>query len=184
MQGAVASLIGLHGQIADLIRTARKANLGNEKNVDFVAALRNVVNLEFAGEFETIAWTVETIPRLDEVSGEIILGAAREVIRNAAVHGRGDEPKRLLHLGITIQQTNSLDLVISDDGIGLYSYLVPSKGSGNGLALHSTLLAIIGGHLTADPLSSGGTQVIISVPAQLVILHEPIPENASDTPRN
>jgi signal transduction histidine kinase len=164
VQDAVSSLIGLHGEIADLIYTAHNSKPVAENNVDFASTLQNMVNSEFAGEFETVTWNIESISPLDKMSGEIILGAVREVIRNAAIHGRGNEPKRILNLKISIKYTNQLDLMICDDGVGLAPHQKSIMGSGNGLALHGTLLAIIGGNLTVERGADVGTMVLISVP--------------------
>ena len=165
IQVAVTSLIELHGQISELIHSARKSNAVNAPNIDFVTMLQNLVETEFQDEFEAISWALLAAPQLDKVSGEILLGAAREVIRNAAVHGRGNNSKRTVQLAITIQLVDSLNLIVSDNGVGLNFAIPTSKGSGNGLALHSTLLAIIGGYLSAEPLAAGGTKVTISIPA-------------------
>jgi signal transduction histidine kinase len=71
-----------------------------------------------------------------------------------------------------------MKLTITDDGVGFGSspaaYAIPargngaaaflSRGSGNGLALHGTLLALVGGRLTVDSPPEGGTLLTIAVP--------------------
>ena len=57
-------------------------------------------------------------------------------------------------------------LTIADNGVGIHagtSSAVPGK-SGNGLALHSTLLAMVGGYLTVTSPRTGGTVVRIVAP--------------------
>jgi len=142
----------------------------NVEDVDLVNLIQKAVTTDFGNEFETITWNIEPIQRFDKTSSEIILGAVREVVRNAAVHGRGIQFQRLLHLKISIRQDKSVELIICDDGVGLNSSLSATQGSGNGLSLHNTLLAIIGGQLIAETLPSGGTQVMLSIPAQRFVL--------------
>jgi len=170
LQYAVDSLIEVHGKIADLIHTSRIIMSKNVEDVDLVNLIQKAVTTDFGNEFETITWNIEPIQRFDKTSSEIILGAVREVVRNAAVHGRGIQFQRLLHLKISIRQDKSVELIICDDGVGLNSSLSATQGSGNGLSLHNTLLAIIGGQLIAETLPSGGTQVMLSIPAQRFVL--------------
>jgi two-component sensor histidine kinase len=86
------------------------------------------------------------------------------VIRNSAVHGRGGDENRPLHLRIQVQQASALTIKIWDDGIGLGSNH-QSQGSGSGLALHSTLLATVGGTLSLHSFGNSGTEVTISLPS-------------------
>jgi signal transduction histidine kinase len=145
---------------------------------------------EFAGSFEQITWTglvtTESTHREEQVSkifvepviGEVVLGAARETMRNAAAHARGDKAERPLRLTIGLHQATDnreLVLTIADDGVGIKSEGIgstrgavapedSSHGSGHGLALHSTLLAMVGGYLTIARGPQAGTCVKITVP--------------------
>jgi signal transduction histidine kinase len=106
---------------------------------------------------------------LDPVVGEVILGAARETIRNAAAHGRGGKADRPLRLQIDLcAGGDEFILTIADNGVGIDAGRANAAsfpgGSGNGLALHSTLLAMVGGYLTVEAPPEGGTLVRITVP--------------------
>ena len=95
-----------------------------------------------------------------------MVGAAREVIRNAALHGRGGKTNFPLRLDITLcAEPRKLVLTIQDNGVGIdpSREATPRGGSGSGLALHSTLLAMVGGYLTVEALEAGGASVIITV---------------------
>ena len=131
-----------------------------------MAALQSIVTTEFTSEFEAISWQITEIPSVDPLIGDVVLGVVREVIRNAAVHGRGDQACRSLHLGIKVLLTDVIQIQIEDDGVGIGS--APSNatpiGSGGGLALHSTLLAMMGGSLLVEPRSGAGTRATISIP--------------------
>jgi signal transduction histidine kinase len=137
-----------------------------------VGGLQTLLNTEFAHQFEEIHWhsnaeseeSEDSAVYVDAVTGEIVLGAAREVIRNAALHGRGDRPTMPLRLEISLcVQTTELLLSIRDNGVGIGAAATHPSGSGNGLALHSTLLAMVGGYLTVDSLTKEGTLVRIVV---------------------
>ncbi len=59
-------------------------------------------------------------------------------------------------------------MTIADNGVGMDSGRANGAsapgGSGHGLALHSTLLAMVGGYLTVESPPEGGTLVRITVP--------------------
>ena len=96
-----------------------------------------------------------TIPTL---TAEVIFYAAREAVRNAAKHGRGEGD---FCLQIQAHWQDGLELVVEDNGIGLEA-TSPNSGSGQGLALHSTMMAVIGGELSVDSLPGEFTRVILN----------------------
>jgi signal transduction histidine kinase len=93
-------------------------------------------------------------------ASEVIFSAAQEAIRNAARHGRGGDAQRKLHLDVALQNGSGLKIVISDDGVGRPIDPIESE-SGSGLRFHSAMLAVIGGTLSVEDRSGGGTQVVI-----------------------
>jgi two-component sensor histidine kinase len=103
--------------------------------------------------------------------------AARELVRNAADHARGDQLERDLCLEVHLALAKELCLVIEDNGIGyqqdadtsINSELSRRKGSGNGLRIHSALLAAVGASLEISNRPEGGTRAVIRVshPAQI-----------------
>lgn len=88
---------------------------------------------------------------------EVISGAIHEGLRNAAIHGRGEVPGRALHISITVCTVEGLSITLADDGVGLGATTGAAGGSRQGLALHSTLMAVIGGSLELRPGVAGGT---------------------------
>jgi signal transduction histidine kinase len=54
-----------------------------------------------------------------------------------------------------------LEIGIEDNGVGLNTPGASSMGSGSGLALHSTLLAVVGGSLEIDSKQGEYTRVRI-----------------------
>lgn len=171
-QDAIRTLTELHRQISDLIHVSG-GTFAAGPNGDLVLALRMMINDEFDEAFSAVTWrTAPTVPALDPLVQEVMLAAAREAVRNAALHGRGDQPDRPLNMIIEIQSDARLSVIVCDDGVGL-SYRARSaagahetahKGSGGGLTLHGTMLAVVGGELSVESLAAGGTRVIISIP--------------------
>jgi signal transduction histidine kinase len=166
---AIQALTAVHQQIAHLIHSAHGFQPSPNGNQSLEEALRGIVGAEFGDEFNSISWQIEgEMPQLEPLAQEVILGAVREAARNAAVHGRGNKSDRPLNLMICIQAQADLIIDVIDDGVGLtaddkrHSTLL--GGSGGGLTLHSTMLAILGGELALTPIAEGGTQVTIRYP--------------------
>ncbi|MCI0477477.1 MAG: ATP-binding protein, partial [Anaerolineales bacterium] len=101
---------------------------------------------------------------LPALTAETLFYAAREVIRNAARYGRGDTAERALNLWIAVRSTCPVSIVIEDDGIGLHKTKLIEQGSGQGLALHSAMLAVVGGTLAIESRAEGGTRVVLTLP--------------------
>ena len=57
-----------------------------------------------------------------------------------------------------------LQIVIEDNGVGLDSTQHLPGGSGNGLALHSTMMAVVGGRLATESIPHEYTRVTLSLP--------------------
>ncbi len=177
---ALHTLAEVHQQIAELLRSTQPLPARAADPCELAGALRSLVDGEFAHSFEQVVWRgaaadeaasqEEVGVYVDPVVGEVILGAAREVVRNAAAHGRGGKTERPLFLEIALEEgcgaDKELALTIGDNGVGIDAggkTAEPSK-SGNGLALHSTLLAMVGGYLTVTSPPAGGTVVRIVAP--------------------
>lgn len=184
IQETLNTLGEVHQQIADLLTRTQRTSFPHAGPFELVAALHALVQQEFAHSFEQLEFqhgesgacvtqerTGETV-YMDPVVGEVVLGAAREAVRNAAVHGRGGQAERPLSLQIKLGvERGDLDMLvftIADDGVGLGASgaVVASApgGSGTGLALHSTLLTMIGGQLMIESQPERGTRVRITVP--------------------
>ncbi|MBI5929770.1 MAG: hypothetical protein HY862_10705 [Chloroflexi bacterium] len=165
LQPVLQTLTEAHGQISELIHSALQAP-PISPTAHLVDGLRSIIEYEFAGLFAQIHWEVKgEPPKLKEDTEEVLVHAVREVVRNAAIHGQGTSPRQPVNLEIRITCTDRLYIEVQDDGVGLHHPPNDTtQGSGNGLALHSTLLAIVGGELALEPVASGGTKVSIIVP--------------------
>ena len=72
--------------------------------------------------------------------------------------------------------------MVEDDGIGLDAGHTPAKGSGQGLALHSTMMTVIGGALTAESVPGGSTTIRLAIPQALFSTAEAMPRREGETP--
>ena len=60
-------------------------------------------------------------------------------------------------------QRGELEIQIEDDGVGLEAGQLAAEG--RGLALHSTMMAVVGGTLAVESLPGAHTRISLSVPA-------------------
>lgn len=151
-QNALAQLQEVHGALSDLLREMPTGAAPQIERYGVLGALYRAVEDEFANAFDSV--TRETDPRaevearqLPSLSAEVMYAAAREAVRNAAKHGRGTDSRAPLHLTIRAFVQDGLVVEILDDGVGPSN---SANGGGQGLQLHSTMMAVIGGALTLE----------------------------------
>jgi signal transduction histidine kinase len=157
-----------HRRIADLLHET-PASAPEVARLGLVGALRQVVDVELSGAFDGVTWQVdrEAEKRTRSISplvAEVVYGAAREAVRNAARHGRGTDADRPLHLILSVDDPDGLRVVIEDDGVGVGKAKGIGGGSGQGLALHSAMMAVVGGTLAIDTQSGSRTRVSLMLP--------------------
>ncbi len=166
---AMERLSSTHRQIADLLHTMPATSASDVGQLGLIGALRQVVDHELGKAFDRITWDIapdaedaaRTIPPL---TAEVIFYAAREAIRNAACYGRGNNPNRPLSLTMGVRSGDQFVLSIGDDGVGMGTSNAPREGKGHGLALHSTMMAVIGGTLTVESVPAEYTRVSLAIP--------------------
>ncbi|MCB0194198.1 MAG: hypothetical protein KDJ65_19765 [Anaerolineae bacterium] len=164
---AIDTLTQAHHQISDLLREMPKSPAPTLDRLGFVAALHRVVADEFPNAFDAVTWQIEPtaeahLRSLSTLTGEVLFYAAREAIRNAARHARDPASTTPLMLEISVAIQDALLICIKDNGRGIQS--PKPMGSGQGLALHSTMLAIIGGELNVESVADQFTRVRITLP--------------------
>jgi signal transduction histidine kinase len=165
------TLLGeVHRDIANLLRELPSAAAPDLARLGPIGALRQLVDGELAGAFDAVTWRVEPAAEaaaaaLSPLSAQALFGAAREAIRNAARHGRA-ESGRPLRLSIGVDRRDGMALVVEDDGVGLGAAHARGEGSGQGLALHGTMMAIVGGALTVERPPGAGTRVVLTLPME------------------
>jgi hypothetical protein len=166
---AINLLTTAHRQISNLLRDLPTTSAPQVARLGLIGALQRAVDEEWRQSFDSMTWDIapdaERAARaLPSLTAETIFYAAREAIRNAARHGRGEDAARALNLRIAVNaQTYKVSLIIEDDGIGLHKTDLAEQESGQGLALHSAMLAVVGGTLAVEARAEGGTRVEIEM---------------------
>lgn len=164
---AARLLTQAHHRISNLLREMPAATVPHLERLGLIGALAHVVTDELPGAFDRVTWQIEPEARqaatqLSSLTTHILFYAAREAIRNAAKHGRNGHGDQPLSLTVSVSHDISLAICIEDDGVGLVTPATPSpEGSGQGLALHSTMLAVIGGSLNVESLPGAYTRVTV-----------------------
>ena len=167
----VDRLADVHRQISDLLRDMPAVSAPEVAQRGLVGALRQVVQRELQDSFDRVEWQVSpegerVVETLPELTTEVLFYAAREAVRNAARHGRGKDGSNPLSLRIAINCEAGLAITIEDDGVGLTVAGTSTASGGQGLALHSTMMAVIGGTLTIDSIPDQFTRVTLEMPKE------------------
>lgn len=164
-------LTDVHRQISDLLRDIPPAVTPDVTRLGALGALRRALANEFADSFDEVSWDVppalvEACRNLAPPVGEVLFYAAREALRNAARHGRG-EGRRRLHVQIRARRDDDDGLVleIEDNGVGLEEQFA-DPAQGYGLSLHSTMMAVIGGTLELESAPGHFTRVRLLLPGK------------------
>lgn len=171
-----AQLVRVHKQISDLLHDLPPAAGPELERHGPIGALRRAIASELPDAFDAVGWQVSpeaerAASSLDPLRAETLYYAAREAVRNAARHGRGDDQRRPLRLRVSALchvvpgAPPVVELAVEDDGVGVTSAR-PATGAGAGLALHSTILAILGGSLEVSSPSGGPTRITVRLPAE------------------
>ncbi len=166
---AVPHLAAIHHKIAILLHSMPATVVPEVARLGLIGALRETVASELGRAFDGVTWQIEpqaeqAAERVPALTAEVVFFAAREAIRNAARYGRDGDVSRALHLTIVALWRDGLELMVEDDGVGL-GIAGPAAGSnGQGLALHSTMMAVIGGTLTTDSVPGQYTRIALILP--------------------
>lgn len=174
-QTEAMSLLGnAHKEVSNLLHELPMVATPDVKRLGVIGALRRVMEIEFATAFDAVIWEIDEVAEaqlreVGEISAETLYYAAREIIRNAAKYAR--HPKRALHLTFKLEQAANepqgrgqrhLRLTIYDNGVGERSSTTASTGQG--LTMHSTLMAVVGGSLAVESVANEMTRVILTLP--------------------
>jgi signal transduction histidine kinase len=165
--GEVVQLLSdTHRQISALLRDLPVSAPPEIARQGLVGALQHMVKEEFAERFDQVEWKEDETARtaaseFPPLTTEVIYFAAREAVRNAARHARGDSP---LHLKFSVSGRPGFRVIIEDDGVGMGPTQAHAiEGSGQGLALHTTLMAVVGGTLGIETQPGSFTRVTLQL---------------------
>jgi two-component sensor histidine kinase len=170
LKEAIDLISDAHRRLATMMRTTAPGAPHRLEQDGLMYAIHTMLEQDFQNAFDEIDWQVseETATAIDiaipPAIAELIFGAVQEALRNAARHGRGNDVHR--HLCLTLSAAYNreepyLEVVVSDDGVGIATSESATSGTGSGLLTHSALLAIAGGNLTIK--SSPGEGVIVKI---------------------
>jgi signal transduction histidine kinase len=165
----VALLADAHRRLSDLLHEMPAPATAEVERLGLAGALRRLVERDLADAFDGVAWRVaHPLPSLPSLPASVLFYAAREAMRNAARHARaGDRP---IHLSVTIGLAagGGVEVVVEDDGAGFDATTLhggPGAGDGGqGLGLHSTMMAVVGGTLSVDTVPGAGTRLVLALP--------------------
>ncbi|MEM7331519.1 MAG: ATP-binding protein [Chloroflexota bacterium] len=165
---AVTTLTDAHRQISDLLRNMPTTSAPDVVRLGLLPALKRAVENDLAHAFDQIIWNIEptaqeTLKQMPSLTAEVLFYASREAVRNAARYGAEQKLGRPFTLTISAVLDEKLIIAIEDNGMGISSN-TKSKGSGQGLALHSTMMAVIGGEIIIDSVYQQYTCVKLSLP--------------------
>jgi len=167
-QPVLDTLSSLHRQIANLLQGMPASSLPKLQDLDVIGGLKHLVNTEYQRSFDQVEWQIqpdvhEHITKLPSFVVEVLFYAAREAIRNAARYARPQSETQPLHLLISINFQDRLTLTVQDNGAGIAPKAASKDSSGQGLALHNALLAVIGGSMEVQSEPGMFTRVVITV---------------------
>jgi len=165
----VNSLTNIHHQITDLLQVMPAIKRSDVGRLGLKAALEKLINLELKGAFDQVKWQInqeaeQKVRELPPLTTEILFYAIREAIRNAAQHARNPQDENPIQLIITFDSGVNLVVVVEDTGVGLDDSRQQERAGGKGLALHSTMLSVVGGSLSVESISGISTKVFITLP--------------------
>ncbi len=167
---AVQEMGEIHHQLSDLMHELPAVIQPEITNLGLVEALQKSIENEYRPYFNTLTWQVdervsENADALTPYVSNVIFHAAREAVRNAAHHGRQSDSDFPINLSIAIAWQDRLMITIQDDGIGFDTSSKNADIRSHGLALHSTLMAVVGGSLAIESIAGKKTKVILKLPA-------------------
>lgn len=174
LSAVLSQLSSAHHQLADLLRELPAVTAPEVARLGLTGALRQVVEGELKEAFDSVRWAIDPEAEsrtgsLSPLTAEVVFYAAREALRNAARYGRA-EASQTLHLQIEVRwqdggdSQSRLTVTIEDDGVGVDPERGMSYGAGQGLALHSTMMAVLGGTLSVESEPGSYTRVVLALP--------------------
>jgi signal transduction histidine kinase len=163
----LALLSEVHHQLSDLLRDLPSTIPAEVTRLGLAAALEDILQNELKHAFDEVTWQAgaqvcEKAARLPAVAQEVLFFAGREAMRNAACHARSPHSDAPLCLQVSVEWKDGLVIQVQDNGVGMDPATPPSGG--HGLALHSTLMAVVGGSLTVESLPGAYTRVQLYLP--------------------
>ncbi|MFN2195911.1 MAG: sensor histidine kinase [Anaerolineales bacterium] len=168
-------LAGAHRQISDLLRDLPRVTVPELSQAGLAGALQHMLRTEMPQDFDEVIWEIDPhaerrARELPSLAAEVFFFAAREAMRNAARHGRTLGDPRGLRLKVSMYWENGLTVSIEDNGKGMPPAGAYSGEGGQGLSLHSTMMAVINGSLQLESSPGEFTRVILHLPESALLM--------------
>jgi signal transduction histidine kinase len=168
-ENAVKTLSEAHRIISNLLKEMPSTFSPQFAHIGLLQAIRKLVTQEFSNSFSRIelTWTdhdEERIAKIPQIKKEVMYYAAREVIRNSTLHAVPGNVKDGLQLMVSVASTDDLELIIQDNGSGVDQTDGPNSGTGQGLIIHGTLMALVGGTLNIQSSPGQFTRITLKCP--------------------
>jgi two-component sensor histidine kinase len=170
-QVGMQMLTEVHLRLSDLLREIPVTSSPQVARLGLLTALEEAIESEFKPAFNEVRINIDQEARaraeeLPAMTAEVVYYAAREAVRNAAQHARSDGQagEELIDLTVSARWDDGLMITIEDNGCGIEHELSDSSQDGHGLALHGTLMAVLGGSLSVESVPSSFTRIILHLP--------------------
>ncbi len=155
--------------ISNLLKELPSAYAPQFEHIGLAQAIRKLTIEEFSSNFKNVDYQWEEIVEtklndLSQLKKEVIYYAVREAIRNSALHALPKVGEEKVTLTICITTNTEIKIIVKDNGGGVKNGKDPSKGTGQGLAIHSTLMELIGGRLSIESEPGSFTRVSLNCP--------------------
>ncbi len=162
----LAQLAELHQQIANILHAMPAISNNQLQSKGLTGALKSFIETDLDGAFASVTWDIgtdyeERLATLTPLTAEVLFGAAREAVRNAARHANGGDKTHPINLRISISADTPPRISITDDGVGYTAPTATPTSTGHGVILHSTLLAVIGGSWEITSIPGKSTRVTL-----------------------
>jgi signal transduction histidine kinase len=174
LSDAIGSISSAHRQLAAMMRAMATGAPHRLEREGMMHAIHTMLEQDFQHAFDEVEWCIseEVARSIDDLVppaiAELIFAAVQEALRNAARHARGSDVHRPLKITLDASCNPDLEVVVTDDGVGIISASSSTTGTGGGLLTHSALLAIAGGNLTVKTAPGEGVAVRIFLPIEAV----------------
>jgi signal transduction histidine kinase len=170
-------LADAHRQISDLLRDLPRVTVPELSQAGLAEALRHMLRSEMPQDFDEVVWEIDAdaerqARELPSLAAEVFFFAAREAVRNAARHGRTPGDAGALKLKVGMHWGDGLTICVEDNGQGMPAARSYSGQGGQGLSLHSTMMAVINGSLQLESAPGEFTRVILHLPESALAVWE------------
>lgn len=165
----VRQLSEVHQKLADLLHQLPPTVAPEIARLGLIGALLRSVQVEFGQFFQDVQFDIQEgvedqASSLAPAAAEVVYFAARELVRNAAKHSQPEAGSENRRLRVTARVTEAaLRIIVEDNGA---AWATDSSSVGQGLSLHGTMMAVVGGTLSIERELSA-TRGTLSIPLRL-----------------